>query len=139
MQDLVNIFIKGVFIENMIFAYFLGMCSYLAVSKTVNTAVGLGFAVIFVLCVTIPVNYLLENYVLAEGASGEEFLRREDEEQPEVVELAPNIQNMQAKMDRLRSEITTLQGQFNDVQAELDTRVAAFNWYNDQLQAALEE
>ncbi|NQY68738.1 MAG: NADH:ubiquinone reductase (Na(+)-transporting) subunit E [Flavobacteriales bacterium] len=68
MQDLVNIFIKGVFIENMIFAYFLGMCSYLAVSKTVNTAVGLGFAVIFVLCVTIPVNYLLENYVLAEGA-----------------------------------------------------------------------
>ena len=68
MQDLVNIFIKGVFIENMIFAYFLGMCSYLAVSKTVETAVGLGFAVIFVLGVTVPINYLLENYVLAEGA-----------------------------------------------------------------------
>ena len=64
MQDLVNIFIKGVFIENMIFAYFLGMCSYLAVSKTVNTAVGLGFAVIFVLCVTIPVNYLLEKFII---------------------------------------------------------------------------
>ncbi|NQY08737.1 MAG: NADH:ubiquinone reductase (Na(+)-transporting) subunit E [Flavobacteriales bacterium] len=68
MQDLVNIFIKGVFIENMIFAYFLGMCSYLAVSKTVNTAVGLGFAVIFVLCVTIPVNYLLEKFILSAGA-----------------------------------------------------------------------
>ena len=59
MQDYLNIFIKGVFIENMIFAYFLGMCSYLAVSKTVKTAVGLGFAVIFVLGVTIPVNWLL--------------------------------------------------------------------------------
>jgi Na+-transporting NADH:ubiquinone oxidoreductase subunit E len=67
-MDLLNIFIKGVFIENMIFAYFLGMCSYLAVSKTVKTAVGLGAAVIFVLGVTVPVNYLLENYVLSEGA-----------------------------------------------------------------------
>ena len=77
--------------------------------------------------------------VLTEGESGEEFLRHEEEEQPEIVELPPNIQNMQVKMDRLRSEITALQGQFNDVQAELDTRLAAFNWYNDQLQAALEE
>ena len=68
MQELVNIFVKGIFIENMIFAYFLGMCSYLAVSKTVKTAVGLGAAVIFVLVVTVPVNYLLENYVLKEGA-----------------------------------------------------------------------
>lgn len=68
MQDYLNIFIKGVFIENMIFAYFLGMCSYLAVSKTVKTAVGLGFAVIFVLGVTIPVNWLLENFILKDGA-----------------------------------------------------------------------
>jgi Na+-transporting NADH:ubiquinone oxidoreductase subunit E len=68
MLDLVNIFVKAIFIENMIFAYFLGMCSYLAVSKTVKTGVGLGFAVIFVLGVTVPVNYLLENYVLQEGA-----------------------------------------------------------------------
>ena len=68
MLDLVNIFVKGVFVENMIFAYFLGMCSYLAVSKTVKTGVGLGMAVIFVLGVTVPVNYLLENYVLKEGA-----------------------------------------------------------------------
>lgn len=68
MQDLVNIFVKGIFIENMIFAYFLGMCSYLAVSKTVKTAVGLGAAVIFVLGITVPINYLLENYVLKEGA-----------------------------------------------------------------------
>jgi Na+-transporting NADH:ubiquinone oxidoreductase subunit E len=68
MQELVNIFVKGIFIDNMIFAYFLGMCSYLAVSKTVKTGVGLGAAVIFVLGVTVPVNWLLENYVLKEGA-----------------------------------------------------------------------
>jgi len=67
-MESLNIFLKGVFIENMIFAYFLGMCSYLAVSKTVKTAVGLGAAVIFVLGITIPVNYLLENYILKEGA-----------------------------------------------------------------------
>ena len=67
-MDHINIFLKGVFIENMIFAYFLGMCSYLAVSKTVKTAVGLGAAVIFVLGITVPINYLLENYVLKEGA-----------------------------------------------------------------------
>lgn len=67
-METVNIFIKGIFVENMIFAYFLGMCSYLAVSKTVKTAVGLGAAVIFVLGITVPINYLLENYVLMEGA-----------------------------------------------------------------------
>ena len=64
----VNIFIKAVFIENMIFAYFLGMCSYLAISKTVKNAVGLGVAVIFVLGVSVPVCYLIENYVLKAGA-----------------------------------------------------------------------
>ncbi len=68
MEELVNIFVKSVFIDNMIFAYFLGMCSYLAVSKTVKTAVGLGAAVIFVLGITVPINYLLENYVLKSGA-----------------------------------------------------------------------
>ena len=68
MLELVNIFVKGIFIENMIFAYFLGMCSYLAVSKTVKTGFGLGMAVIFVLGITVPVNYLIENYVLKEGA-----------------------------------------------------------------------
>ena len=67
-MEYINIFVKGIFIENMIFAYFLGMCSYLAVSKTVKTANGLGLAVIFVLGVTVPMNYLLENYVLKEGA-----------------------------------------------------------------------
>jgi len=67
-MDLVNIFVKGIFIENMIFAYFLGMCSYLAVSRTVKTGVGLGAAVIFVLGITVPINYLLENYILKEGA-----------------------------------------------------------------------
>ena len=68
MEDLVNIFVKSVFVDNMIFAYFLGMCSYLAVSKTVKTAVGLGAAVIFVLGITVPINYLLENYVLKSDA-----------------------------------------------------------------------
>lgn len=67
-MDHVNIFIKAVFIENMIFAYFLGMCSYLAISKTVKSAVGLGLAVIFVLAVSVPVCYMLENYVLKAGA-----------------------------------------------------------------------
>jgi Na+-transporting NADH:ubiquinone oxidoreductase subunit E len=67
-MEYINIFIKAIFIENMIFAYFLGMCSYLAVSKTVKTGVGLGAAVIFVLGITVPINYLLENYVLKEGA-----------------------------------------------------------------------
>jgi Na+-transporting NADH:ubiquinone oxidoreductase subunit E len=67
-MEAVNIFVKSIFIDNMIFAYFLGMCSYLAVSKTVKTAVGLGAAVIFVLGITVPINYLLENFVLKEGA-----------------------------------------------------------------------
>ena len=68
MQELVNIFVKSIFVDNMIFAYFLGMCSYLAVSKTVKTGVGLGGAVIFDLGVTVPINWLLENYILKEGA-----------------------------------------------------------------------
>jgi Na+-transporting NADH:ubiquinone oxidoreductase subunit E len=68
MEHLLNIFIKAIFVENMVFAFFLGMCSYLAVSKTVKTSVGLGIAVIFVLGITVPVNFLLENYVLKKGA-----------------------------------------------------------------------
>jgi len=68
MQELLNIFVKAIFIENMIFAYFLGMCSYLAVSRTVKTSVGLGFAVIFVLGITVPVDYLINKYLLLEGA-----------------------------------------------------------------------
>lgn len=67
-MDYINLFVRSIFIENMIFAYFLGMCSYLAVSKTVKTAVGLGFAVIFVLTITVPINYLLDNYLLKPGA-----------------------------------------------------------------------
>ena len=68
MENLVNIFVKSIFIDNMVFAYFLGMCSYLAVSKTVKTSTGLGLAVIFVLGITVPINYLIENYILQEGA-----------------------------------------------------------------------
>ena len=68
MEDLLNLFVKSIFIENMVFAYFLGMCSYLAVSKTVKTAVGLGGAVIFVLTITVPINYLLNEYLLKPGA-----------------------------------------------------------------------
>ncbi len=68
MQELINIFVKSIFIDNMIFAYFLGMCSYLAVSKTVKTSAGLGIAVIFVLGITVPVDYLINEYLLGPGA-----------------------------------------------------------------------
>ena len=68
MQELVNIFVKSIFIDNMVFAYFLGMCSYLAVSKTVKTSVGLGIAVVFVLGITVPVDFLLNKYLLSAGA-----------------------------------------------------------------------
>jgi len=68
MENLLNIFIKSVFVDNMIFAFFLGMCSFLAVSKTVKTSIGLGIAVIFVLLITVPVNFLVEKYVLKKGA-----------------------------------------------------------------------
>jgi Na+-transporting NADH:ubiquinone oxidoreductase subunit E len=67
-MELINLGIKSIFIDNMIFAYFLGMCSFLAVSKKVSTAVGLGMAVIFVLTITLPVNWLLSAFVLKEGA-----------------------------------------------------------------------
>jgi len=68
MQEALNIFIKSIFIDNMIFAFFLGMCSYLAVSKTVKTSFGLGIAVIFVQVITVPVNYLLLKYIMKPGA-----------------------------------------------------------------------
>jgi Na+-transporting NADH:ubiquinone oxidoreductase subunit E len=66
--DLISIFVKSIFVDNMIFAYFLGMCSYLAVSKNVKTAIGLGAAVVFVLGITVPINWLLLNTVLKEGS-----------------------------------------------------------------------
>ncbi len=68
MQEIFNIFVKSIFVDNMVFAYFLGMCSYLAVSKTVKTSVGLGIAVVFVLGITVPVDYLLNEYILKPGA-----------------------------------------------------------------------
>jgi len=67
MGDLLNIFIKSAFIENLALAYFLGMCSYLAVSKTVKTAFGLGLAVIFVLGITMPINWVINTYLLGEN------------------------------------------------------------------------
>ena len=67
MEEL-NLFVKSIFIDNMIFAYFLGMCSFLAVSKNVKTALGLGVAVTFMLGVTLPLNYMLDNYILQAGA-----------------------------------------------------------------------
>lgn len=66
--DLVSLFVRSIFVDNMIFAFFLGMCSFLAVSKNVNTAIGLGAAVIFVLGITVPINWLLINGLLKEGA-----------------------------------------------------------------------
>lgn len=68
MENLLNIFIKSIFVDNMVFAFFLGMCSYLAVSKTVKTSLGLGIAVVFVLFITVPVNFLIEKYLLRKGA-----------------------------------------------------------------------
>ncbi|HUX94316.1 MAG TPA: NADH:ubiquinone reductase (Na(+)-transporting) subunit E [Bacteroidales bacterium] len=68
MENLLNLFIKSIFVDNMVFAFFLGMCSYLAVSKTVKTSLGLGLAVIFVLIITVPVNFLLDHYLLKKGA-----------------------------------------------------------------------
>jgi Na+-transporting NADH:ubiquinone oxidoreductase subunit E len=67
-MEYISLFVKSIFVDNMIFAYFLGMCSYLAVSKNVKTASGLGIAVMFVLLVTVPVNYLLNKYVLGPDA-----------------------------------------------------------------------
>lgn len=75
-MEYISLFVKSIFVDNMIFSYFLGMCSYLAVSKNVKTANGLGIAVIFVLLITLPVNYLLNTYVLSPGALawlGEDF------------------------------------------------------------------
>ena len=68
MEGYLNIFVRSIFVENMVFAYFLGMCSFLAISKNVKTALGLGIAVTFVLIITVPLCYLLENYVLKRGA-----------------------------------------------------------------------
>jgi Na+-transporting NADH:ubiquinone oxidoreductase subunit E len=68
MEGLINLGIRTIFIDNMIFAYFLGMCSYLAVSKNVKTALGLGIAVVFVLGITIPINFLVNEYFLKPGA-----------------------------------------------------------------------
>ncbi|MDR3250877.1 MAG: NADH:ubiquinone reductase (Na(+)-transporting) subunit E [Tannerella sp.] len=68
MEQIFSTFVRSVFVDNMIFAYYLGMCSYLAVSKNVKTALGLGIAVTFILVCTLPINYMLENYVLKEGA-----------------------------------------------------------------------
>jgi Na+-transporting NADH:ubiquinone oxidoreductase subunit E len=65
-MDFVNVFIRSAFIDNMVLAYFLGMCSYLAVSKTLNTAFGLGLAVIFCLGITVPANWLIHEYLLKE-------------------------------------------------------------------------
>ena len=68
MEELLSTFFRSIFVDNMIFAYYLGMCSFLAVSKNVKTALGLGMAVTFILTCTLPINYMLENYVLKEGA-----------------------------------------------------------------------
>ena len=68
MEEYLSTFVRSIFVDNMIFAYYLGMCSFLAVSKNVKTALGLGMAVTFILTCTLPINYMLENYVLKEGA-----------------------------------------------------------------------
>ena len=67
-METLNLFIRSIFIDNMVFAFFFGMCSYIAVSKSVKTALGLGLAVTFVQTMTVPLNYLLNEYVLAPNA-----------------------------------------------------------------------
>ena len=67
-SGLISILLKSIFVENILLAMFLGLCSYLAVSKRVDTAIGLGFAVIFVEVITVPVNWLIYHYILKEGA-----------------------------------------------------------------------
>ncbi len=67
MENLFSLFVRSIFVDNMVFAYFLGMCSYLAISKNVKTAFGLGVAVIFVMLITVPVNFLINKYLLAKG------------------------------------------------------------------------
>lgn len=67
-MEYLNIFIKSIFIDNMIFAYFLGMCSYLAISNKVNTSIGLGLSVIFVMIITVPLNFIIDKYILHKGA-----------------------------------------------------------------------
>ena len=68
MEEYLSTFVRSIFVDNMIFAYYLGRCSFLAVSKNVKTALGLGMAVTFILVCTLPINYMLENYILKEGA-----------------------------------------------------------------------
>ena len=68
LQHYLSLSVKSIFVENMILAYFLGMCSYLAVSKKIDTSIGLGFAVIFVLSITAPTNWIIHNFLLKEGA-----------------------------------------------------------------------
>ena len=70
MENIISIFVRSIFIDNMVFAFFFGMCSYIAVSKSVKTAMGLGIAVTFVMVMTVPINYLLNEYVLSPGALG---------------------------------------------------------------------
>lgn len=77
MENLLSLFVRSIFVDNMVFAFFLGMCSYLAVSKTVKTSAGLGMAVVFVLTLTVPLNFLIDRYLLQPGALswlGERFL-----------------------------------------------------------------
>ena len=70
MENIISIFVRSIFIDNMVFAFFFGMCSYIAVSKSVKTAMGLGIAVIFVMVMTVPINYLLSELILSPGALG---------------------------------------------------------------------
>ena len=70
MENIISIFVRSIFIDNMVCAFFFGMCSYIAVSKSVKTAMGLGIAVIFVMVMTVPINYLLNEFILSPGALG---------------------------------------------------------------------
>jgi Na+-transporting NADH:ubiquinone oxidoreductase subunit E len=103
-MDLVNIFIRSAFIENMVLAYFLGMCSFLAVSKSVKTAAGLGLAVVFVLSVTAPFNWIVNNYLLAKGS----FARVS----PALAVIASMVQLLEMVMEKYFPPLYTALGIF---------------------------
>ena len=127
MEQLLSLFVRSIFVDNMIFAFFLGMCSYLAVSKNVKTAVGLGIAVTFVLVVTLPVNYLLQTKVLEANAIKDSIMQYTDQKLAEVEDIiAHAVEVSQTHYSNLVSDLNRI----NDV---VQTNRAEFHAQNEEL------
>jgi Na+-transporting NADH:ubiquinone oxidoreductase subunit E len=116
MNDLINIFVNSVFVGNILLAYFLGMCSFVAVSKNIDTAIGLGFAVVFVLTVTTPVNWLIYHFLLAPGALAWAGLPNLDLSYLKlitfIVVIATMVQVIEMLIDRFSSALYAALGVF---------------------------